>query len=219
MTGAAPILGLLAGALGVACTVPYVRDTLRRTTSPHRGSWLIWSVLEVVALESQRADGARWSLVPLLTQALGTCLVLALSVRLGSGRLTSVDLVLIAFAGAGVAGWLAVDVPVIATTCVIVADLVAVLMMMPKTWRDPHSETLSTFVLATGSGVLMAGAVGSLSASLLIYPIYFAVVNAAIAAVIAHRRRGNECGVVVDIALTTNHDARCPDAFPTDVPA
>lgn len=212
--GSEPILGLLAGGLGVACTVPYVRDTLRRTTSPHRGSWLIWSVLEVVALESQRADGARWSLVPLLTQALGTCLVLALSVRLGNGRLTSVDLALIAFAGAGVAGWLVVDVPVIATICVIMADLVAVLMMMPKTWRDPHSETLSTFVLAAGSGVLMAGAVGSLSASLLAYPIYFAVVNAAVAAVIAHRRRGNERGVVADLETATH-----PDAVPTDVPA
>lgn len=185
----APVLALLAGALGVACTVPYVRDTLRGTTHPHRGSWLIWSVLEVVALEAQRADGARWSLLPLLTQALGTCLVLGLSVRLGSGRLTPIDLALVALAGVGVAGWLAVDVPMIATGCVIVADLVAVLMMMPKTWRDPHSETLSTFVLAAAAGVLTTGAVGSLSMSLLAYPVYFAVVNAAVAGAIVHRRR------------------------------
>ncbi|CUR59416.1 membrane hypothetical protein [metagenome] len=189
MMDLAPTLALLAGALGVACTVPYVRDTLRGTTHPHRGSWLIWSVLEVVALEAQRADGARWSLLPLLTQALGTCLVLGLSVRLGSGRLTPVDLALIALAGVGVAGWLAVDVPMIATGCVIVADLVAVLMMMPKTWRDPHSETLSTFVLAAVAGVLTTGAVGSLSMSLLAYPVYFAIVNGAVAGAIAHRRR------------------------------
>ena len=160
MTDAAPVLGLLAGLLGVACTVPYLRDTLRRTTVPHRGTWFIWGLLEVVALEAQRADGARWSLLPLLTQTIGTCLVFGVSIRLGSGRLTRLDLSLIALAGVGVAGWLAVDEPVVATACVIAADFVAVLMMMPKTWCDPHSETLSTFVLAAGCGVLTTGAVG-----------------------------------------------------------
>jgi hypothetical protein len=217
MIDAAPALGLLAGALGVACTVPYLRDTLRRTTVPHRGSWLIWSVLEVVALAAQRADGARWSLLPLLTQAVGTCLVFGLSVRLGSGQLTRVDLALIALAGVGVAGWLTVDEPAIATTCVIVADLVAMLMMMPKAWRDPHSETLSTFALAAGSGLLMTGAVGSRSVSLLAYPVYFAAVNAAIAGVIAHRRRILERGVVDGTRPATGH-LRVRDPFHVDVP-
>jgi hypothetical protein len=188
MIEAAPMAALLAGALGLASTVPYVRDTLRRTTVPHRGSWLIWGALEVVAVEAQRADGARWSLIPLISQAAGTCLVFALSVRLGSGGLSRVDLTLLGLAGVGVAGWLAVDVPVIATACVIVADLVAALMMLPKTWRDPHSETLSTFALAAVCGALTVGSVGSLSAPLLVYPVYFVVVNAALAGVIAHRR-------------------------------
>ena len=96
MSGLAPAFALLAGLLAVACTVPYVRDTLRGTTVPHRGSWLIWSVLEVVAIAAQLADGARWSLVPLVAQALGTCLVFGLSVRLGSGGLTRADLALLA---------------------------------------------------------------------------------------------------------------------------
>jgi hypothetical protein len=202
----------------VACTVPYLRDTLRRTTVPHRGSWLIWSVFEVVALEAQRADAARWSLLPLLTQAVGTCLVFGLSVRLGSGQLTRVDLALIGLAGVGVARWLAVDEPVIATTCVIVADLVAMLMMMPKAWREPHSETLSTFALAAGSGVLMTGAVGALSVSLLAYPVYFAAVNAAVAGVIAHRRRVLKRGVVNGTRTATGHP-RVRDPFQADVPA
>src|SRR5689334_17236243 len=98
---AAPAFALLAGLAAVACTVPYLRDTLRRTTVPHRGSWLIWGALEVVAVEAQRADGARWSLVPLVTQCVGTCLVFGLSVRLGSGGLSRVDLSLLALAGLG----------------------------------------------------------------------------------------------------------------------
>jgi hypothetical protein len=185
----APAFALLAGVAAVACTVPYLRDTLRRTTVPHRGSWLIWGVLEVVAVEAQRADGGRWSLVPLVTQCVGTCLVFGLSVRLGSGGLSRVDLALLALAGLGLLGWQAVDEPVIATGCVIAADLMAALMMLPKTWRDPRSETLSTYVLAAASGALAVGAVGSLSVPLLVYPVYFVAANAALSAVIVHRRR------------------------------
>jgi hypothetical protein len=185
----APTFGLLAGVVAVACNVPYLRDTWRGSTVPHRGSWLIWSVLEVVAVGAQAADGARWSLLPLVVQAAGTCLVLALAVRLGEGGMSRVDLGLLGLAALGLAGWMAVDEPVIATACVVVADLLAALMMVPKAWREPHSETLSTFVLASASGALTALAVGSLSVPLLAYPVYFVAVNAGLAAVILGGRR------------------------------
>ena len=86
----AAAFALLGGILGAAESLPYLRDTWRRVTRPHRGSWLIWGVIEVIAVEAQRADGARWSLIPLATQALGTCLVFVLSIQLGSGGLSRV---------------------------------------------------------------------------------------------------------------------------------
>jgi hypothetical protein len=60
---AAPVLGVLAAAASVANTIPYVRDIVRGTTRPHRGTWLIWAVLAIVVCESQRADGASWSVI------------------------------------------------------------------------------------------------------------------------------------------------------------
>ena len=79
--------------------------------------------------------------------------------------------------------------------CVIVADLVAAAMMMPKTYRDPGSETLSTFGLASLSGALAACAVGYVDFGLLLYPAYLCAVNGSIALVIYTRRR-----------LLTGHD-------------
>ena len=72
MTYIAPVLGLLAGVVGIADTIPYVRDTVRGTTRPHRGTWLIWSVLAIVVCLSQRADGASWSLIMAGLQAVLT---------------------------------------------------------------------------------------------------------------------------------------------------
>jgi hypothetical protein len=188
MTDAAPVLGVLAGVVGVADVVPYVRDTTRRSTCPHRGTWLIWSVLAILVCVSQRADGASWSLIMSGTQAVLISLVFVLAIKFGVGGLSPAEGVLLAIAGLGVAGWLVVDAPIVATACVVAADLVGVGMMVPKTWREPDSETLSTFALASVSGAMAAGSVATLDPALLLYPVYFWVGNGALALLILHRR-------------------------------
>ena len=98
------------------------------------------------------------------------------------------DAALIAMAGGGVLGWILADEPLVAIAGVIVADLIATVMMTPKTYRDPASETLATFAFASLGGALGAGAVGAPDLSLLAYPIYYCVCNAAIALLIYSRR-------------------------------
>ena len=80
------------------------------------------------------------------------------------------------------------DEPIVATVCVIAADLIGAAMMVPKTYRDPESETLVTFAFASLGGALAAGAVGAIDVSLLLYPVYYCVVNGAIALLIWERR-------------------------------
>ena len=188
MTDATPVLGVLAGAIGVADTVPYVRDILRGGTRPHRGTWLIWGVLAIVVCLSQRADGASWSLIMAGTQAVVTGLIFMLAIRHGEGGVSASERIMIAIAGVGIIGWIAVHEPIVATACVIAADLIGAAMMVPKTYRDPGSETLATFAFASLGGALAAGAVGVLDISLLLYPIYFCLVNGAIALLIYQRR-------------------------------
>jgi hypothetical protein len=184
----APILGILAGVAGVANTIPYVRDTLRGTTRPHRGAWLIWSVLAIVVCLSQHADGASWSLVMAGSQAVLTSLTFLLAIRRGEGGVSAADAAMIALAASGLLGWLLADDPTVATGFVVAADLMALGMMVPKTYRDPDSETLSTYALASLAGALAAGAVSAPDPALLLYPMYFCALNGSIALLI-HRRR------------------------------
>ena len=184
----APVFGVLAALVGVVDTVPYVRDMLRGATRPHRGTWLIWGVLAIVVCLSQRADGASWSLVMAGAQAVLTTAIFVLAIRLGQGGLNPTDAILIAIAGGGVAGWLLIEEPIVATAFVIAADLMAAAMMIPKVYRDPGSETFVTFALASAGGALAAAAVGMVDVSLLVYPVYYCLVNAAIAVLIHHRR-------------------------------
>jgi hypothetical protein len=188
MTAAPAIFGILAGLVGVVDTVPYVRDTLRGTTRPHRGAWLIWSVLAVVVCMSQRADGADWTLAMAGTQAVVTSFVFVLAIRWGEGGVSRAETATMVLAAAGVAIWFVAEKPVIATVGVMVADLLAILMMVPKVYRDPNSETLATYVLASVCGALAVGAVGAFDVSLLMYPIYYCAINAGLAALIVSRR-------------------------------
>ena len=184
----APVFGVLAGVVGVVDTVPYVRDIVRGTTRPHRGTWFIWGMLAIVVCVSQRADGASWSLVMAGTQAVLTTFIFVLAIRRGEGGLSAIDGLLIAIAAGGMAAWVVVDEPLIATACVIAADLIAAAMMVPKVHRDPGSETLMTFALAGAGGALAVGAVGAADVSLLCYPVYYCLVNWALALLIHHRR-------------------------------
>ena len=125
MTDAAPLLGVLGGVAGVANTIPYVRDMLRGSTRPHRGTWLIWGVLAIVVCVSQRADGASWSLVMSATQAILTGLVFLLAIRHGEGGMTAGEVSLVAIAGGGVIGWAIASEPVVAVGGVLAADMIA----------------------------------------------------------------------------------------------
>jgi hypothetical protein len=82
MTDIAPLLGVLARAVGVADMVPYVGDTLRGTTRPHRGTWPIWGALAVVVsfvpVRRRRVLGPDHDRA---TGALLNSLVFALSIR------------------------------------------------------------------------------------------------------------------------------------------
>jgi len=189
MNYTAPALGLLAGVAGIADTIPYIRDTVRGSTRPHRGTWLIWGVLGIIVCLSQRADGASWSLIMSAAQIFLTVAVFVLAIRHGEGGLSPADMAMIAIAGGGVIGWFVSGEPVIATGCVVVADLMGVAMMVPKTYRDPASETLATFWLASLAGALATGAAAAPDASLLVYPAYYCLANGAIAVLICHRRK------------------------------
>jgi hypothetical protein len=181
--------GILAGILQLVATGPYLRDVLRGTTTPQRSTWTIWMTLSLVVLSSQWASGASWSLILICGQVISCGGIFLLSLRRGVGGVSPLELALLGIAALGVVGWQVADDPTVATCSVVAADLIAVALMLPKTFRNPRSETLETYVIGVVSTVFAVVAVGSGDASLLIYPLYLLVADSAVAAMIFARRR------------------------------
>ena len=185
----AAVAGVLGAGLSLVGSGLYLRDIRRGSTRPHRGSWLVWSVIAVVAALSHAADGGRWSLVVLAAQALTTLAVLAAALRCGVGWFTPSNLVMLAVAAAGVLGWITLTDPTAASACAAVADGAGLIALLPKTWADPTSETMATYALAGMTGLLCILAVEAWDPALLLFPVYFCLGNTGIAVFIGLRRR------------------------------
>jgi hypothetical protein len=181
--------GVIAGILQLVAAAPYLRDILRGSTKPQRATWLIWTTLSLVVFASQWASGATWSLALTAGQAVSCASVFALAIRRGVGGVSRLELALLSLAGLGVVGWQLAGDPTVATCSVVAADLIAVALMLPKTYRQPGSETLATYAIGVVSTLFALAAVNSTAPSLLIYPLYILVADGAVVAVIALRRR------------------------------
>jgi hypothetical protein len=115
--------------------------------------------------------------------------IFLLAIRRGVGGVSPVELALLGIAALGIVGWQIADDPVVATCSVVLADVIGVALMLPKTYRDPGSETLATFAIGVVSTLFALAAVGSTEVALLIYPLYLLVADGAVVAVIFLRRR------------------------------
>ena len=185
----AALAGVLGAGLSLVGSGLYLRDIRRGSTKPHRGSWLVWSVIAVVAALSHGADGGRWSLLVLAGQALTTLAVLVAAIRCGVGWLTPANLVMLAVAALGVLGWITLTDPAAASACAAVADGTGLAALLPKTWADPASETMATYALAGATGLLCILAIQEWDPALLVFPVYFCLGNSGTAAFIGLRRR------------------------------
>ena len=117
------ILTIISVILILAAGPPYIFDILRKKTKPQRATWLIFTVLGLIAFISQLQLGATWSLVFLGLDVLGSLGVLILSIPYGVGGFSRLDKYSLSVAGAGVLISILAHHPVIAILGVMLADL------------------------------------------------------------------------------------------------
>jgi hypothetical protein len=172
--------GLISGFLMLFSTLPYTRDILRLKTKPHRGSFLIWVVLGSIAFFSQFANGATWSLLLPATDTLATFSIFILSLRYGIGGLNKRDGGGLLLAGFGLIIWYFTKQPLAALLITIGIDAVGTVLTVLKAYDEPHTETFSSWLLASLGGLFAAFAAGKLSFALLVYPLYIFVANGAV---------------------------------------
>lgn len=140
------ILSVIAVVLTFVAYIPYFRDIVKGKTHPHIYTWSLWGLLTILIVALQIIGGAGPS--TWITAAAGVmCLgVIVLGLRGGKKYITKLDTAIAILALAAIGFWLIVDQPVISLWLVIIADLLAFIPTVRKSWNEPHSETLSLYV-------------------------------------------------------------------------
>jgi len=182
------VFGLLSGILPLIGVYPYIRDIFRGKTKPHRTAEFIWVALDSIAVASQFAKGATWSVIMPAIGTLEAIVGFLLALKYGMGGTSKKDIGALILAGLGLILWYFTNQPLFALFIVVGVDLIGTALVVIKSYQFPHSETFSTWFLSFLAGLMAATAVGHWSFTLQIYPLSVAIGNGAICTAILLRK-------------------------------
>ncbi len=186
------ILGISAGIISTIGGIPYIIDIFKRKTKPERATWFIWSILGGIAFFSQLAKGATNSLWITGFESVGQVIIFILSLRYGYGKFKKKDGITLFIALIGLIIWFVTKEAVYALYIIMTIDFIGSILTIQKSYQDPESETLSTWVLSTIAGFLSILSVGKLNIFLLSYPVFIFVINGTIALAVIFGRKNQK---------------------------
>jgi hypothetical protein len=168
---------LVAGALVqfFVGSLAYVRDTLKGRSKPNRMTFLIWAAGPFIAFAAGIATGAAWwALLPVFIAGLGPFAILLSSFRNPAAywKLGGLDYTCGALAVLALVLWAITTNAVTAIVFSILADALASLPAVIKSWRYPETETGFTYFIAlcnVSVGLLVAPSYTFSQAGFLVY--------------------------------------------------
>jgi hypothetical protein len=147
-------VGSAIGALGAAV---YLRDTLRGTTKPNRVTWLLWAVAPLLAAAVELDEGVGLRTLPTFMIGFMPLLVFIGSFHNPASvwKIRRIDYACGAMSVVGTLTWLITRNGVLAISAAIVADFMAGVPTLTKSWTHPETETVHTYIGAVISMLIV----------------------------------------------------------------
>ncbi|MBU9300599.1 hypothetical protein C6P74_22865 [Burkholderia multivorans] len=186
--GVASVLGVVGSAVSLAAAVPYALAIYRRTVRPHLFTWLIWSVVTVIAAAGQFVAGAGPSAWCTAAIAVTCVLTFVASIFRGERGWTRADWVFLCAALSAIPLWMLTDDPTLSICLVTLIELAGLGPTVRKTIRDPWSESLTYFALCIVKYSLAVLALRSWSVAVAFYPVVNVLASIGICVVMVEGR-------------------------------
>jgi hypothetical protein len=152
-------------------------------------SWSLWGLLTVLLVALQIKGGA--GTATLVTAAAGVmCLgVVVLGLKDGKKDITKFDAFIAVLSLVAIGFWWFADQPIISMILVIIADGLAFIPTVRKSWHAPHTETLSLYVTNTLRFTLAVAAVENYTFLSVSWIAFWAICNGLFSLMLVMRRR------------------------------
>lgn len=183
------ISAIVVACMLVAATIPYVFDIFKGRTKPHLYTWLVWFFTGAIATAGLIYGGGGY---PVYTMGLGTAmcfLFFLLSFKYGTRDIKTSDTVALAICVVAILFWVGLNNPLWSLILGISIDIVAYWPTLRKTYIEPWSESLISWIMWILTPVFSVLALDAYNVFTLInyVPIFF--VNLVFLAICLSRRK------------------------------
>jgi hypothetical protein len=185
----ARLFGGMGSAVSLLSVIPYGLAIWRGTTRPHLFTWLIWSVVTIIAAAGQFVAGAGPSAWCTAAVAFTCFLTFVASIFRGEKGWTKSDWFFLAAAFSAIPIWLLADDPTMSICLLTVIELAGLAPTVRKTLHDPWSENLPYFALCVLKYSLALLALTKWSVAVAIYPAVNVAATAGLCLLILVRRQ------------------------------
>jgi len=173
------VIGVVAAIIGLISYIPYLRDCVKKKTRPSVYTWMIWTIMTLIAFVAQLKYGAGPGSFVLGIQAVINVIVLVFAFRnnLKKRKINWVDKTCFSLAIIAILLWLVTGQGFYAVVLVTLADALAFTITIKKTYFFPYEETVVTYVFAGIKHFLAIVAMESYSITTTLFPAYLVIFN------------------------------------------
>ena len=182
------ILAIVGTVISLAAFVPYMKDIFKRKTHPHVYTWLVWVLVQGTAAAGIIHGGGRWGALELSVGTLLVGFIFVLSLKFGTKNIRKVDALSLIVVLAAFILWWVFKKAEWAVVLVTIIDIAGYIPTIRKTYYEPWTETLVTWVAFTIGNLFAIAALQKFNLLTLIFIVSTTVANAFIAFLIWYRR-------------------------------
>lgn len=185
-------LTIIGFVLSFASTGIYVVDIVRGKTRPHLYTYVVWSIVTMIAFFGSLVSGGGYGAWIIGITGLLTVVIVPLSLKYGTKDIQTIDTVFLCGALIAIVPWLILEDPLWSVVLAVIIDICGYVPTMRKTWRAPESEILSPWAMGGVKSVLAIVTLDAFSVITVLFPAEIVVMNCILAWIIISRRKGEK---------------------------
>lgn len=180
------LLGVILSLLSMSI---YIVSILRGNTRPHLYTYLIWSIVTLIAFLGSLAAGGGVGAWVVGVTGFTSIIIFVLSFKYGTKDIKPIDTVFLIAALVSIISWVLFKNPLWSVVLAVIIDMCGYFPTIRKTWRDPNSEIFSAWAIGGIQALTAIVALSNFNFLTLLFPIEYFLMNCIIGCIILARGR------------------------------
>lgn len=183
------IFGILGAAFLFCSCIPYIVGLYKKTARPHAFTWILWALINAVVFAAQLSEGAGAGAWAAGVTALVNTGISIHALMYSKIKITRFDWAVFLSALCAIPLWALTKDPMWSVILVCIIDTVAFAPTIRKSWNDPYSDVVMTFVLGFIGFCFAIAAIENYILTNWLYPAVVLMTNVMFVSVLLYRRR------------------------------